>query len=215
MFSEPCPRTVLFGSRDYGLATQSSDWDYALEIHEHLSAYGKVFRVKFWQHLCECELAAWWERNDQLKLNTLKWKFKDDAIQNFLNVSSSASMALARATFSYLQPYYAQDSTMPESAKRVESLLRGAAPAVVQGVPIFEWSEQIIRRMKHLARKIDNFDEIVQYLQDVKTRFLLYASEVNGRVHICQQRCQLPWTEQLRATRNNLINLVCEAGSFF
>ena len=43
MFSEPCPRTVLFGSRDYGMATQSSDWDYALEIHEHLSAYGKVF----------------------------------------------------------------------------------------------------------------------------------------------------------------------------
>ena len=73
MFSEPCPRTVLFGSRDYGMATQSSDWDYALEIHEHLSAYGKVFRVKFRQHLCECGLAAWWERNDQLKLNTLKW----------------------------------------------------------------------------------------------------------------------------------------------
>ena len=43
IFHEACPRVVLFGSRDYGLATQSSDWDYALEIHEHLSAYEKVF----------------------------------------------------------------------------------------------------------------------------------------------------------------------------
>ena len=73
MFSEPCPRTVLFSFRDYGLTTQSSYWYYALKIHEHLSAYGKVFRIKFRQHLCECELTAWWERNDELKLNTLKW----------------------------------------------------------------------------------------------------------------------------------------------
>ena len=36
MFQEKCPDVVCFGSRDYGLATQSSDWDYALEIHEHL-----------------------------------------------------------------------------------------------------------------------------------------------------------------------------------
>ena len=72
MFSEPCPRTVLFSFRDYGLTTQSSYWYYALKIHEHLSAYGKVFRIKFRQHLCECGLAAWWERNDQLKLNMLK-----------------------------------------------------------------------------------------------------------------------------------------------
>ena len=53
MFSEPCPRTVLFGSRDYGLTTRSSDWDYALKIYEHLSTYGKVFRVKSRQHLCK------------------------------------------------------------------------------------------------------------------------------------------------------------------
>ena len=36
MFQEKCPDVVCFGSRDYGLATQSSDWDYALEIHERL-----------------------------------------------------------------------------------------------------------------------------------------------------------------------------------
>ena len=76
MFQEKCPDVVRFGSRDYGLATQSSDWDYALEIHEHLSAYAKVFRAKFRQYLCECGLAMYWETEDQLKLNTLKWKFK-------------------------------------------------------------------------------------------------------------------------------------------
>ena len=58
MFSEPCPRTVLFESRDYGLATQSSDWAYALVIREHVSAHGKVFRVKFRQHLRERRLTA-------------------------------------------------------------------------------------------------------------------------------------------------------------
>ena len=215
MFSEACPHIVQFSPREYSSATKNSDWYYSLEIEEHLSARGGVFRTKLRQHMCQCGLAVWSQTEDQLKLNTLKWKFKDDAIQNFLNVSSSASMALARATFSYLQPYYAQDSTMPESAKRVESLLRGAEPAMVQSVPIFEWSEQIIRRVKHLARKINNFDEIVQYLQHVKTQFLLYGSEVNGRVDIRYQQCQLPWTEQLRVTRNNLIELVCEAGSFF
>ena len=68
--------------------------------------------------------------------------------------------------------------------------------------------------MKHLANKVNNVDEIVQYLKDVKAEFILHAAEVNGRLHVCQQQCQLTSTEHLQATRNNLMNLVCEAGSF-
>ena len=134
MFHEACPRVVLFGSRDYGLATASSDWDYALEIHDHLSAHAKVFRAKFRQCLCERGLAKWMETEDQLKLNTLKWKFKDDKVQSSLNVSSSASMALARATTSFLKTFYLQHKGAQESIKQVASMLRGNKHMVTGGV---------------------------------------------------------------------------------
>ena len=47
MFSEACPRVVTFGSREYGLATETSDCDYALEIDEHLLTHAKVFCARF------------------------------------------------------------------------------------------------------------------------------------------------------------------------
>ena len=133
MFRTDCPRIELFGSRDYNLATASSDWDYALEIHDHQSEHAKVFRAKLRQHLCERGLATWWDTEDQLKLNTLKWKFKEDKVQCSLNVSSSASMALARATTSFLRTFYAQRTTAHESVKRVASPLCGAKHIVTDG----------------------------------------------------------------------------------
>ena len=167
MFSEPCPRTALFGSRDYGLATASSDWDYALEIHDHLSAHAKVFRAKFRQYLCERGLATWWETEDQLKLNTLKWTFKGDAVQSSLNVSTSASMAVARATTTFLKTFYAQHSAWPECVKRVASLLRsakhmvtaGAVEQTLKSAALYLWCASFIdgRAMSYLQESCFNF----------------------------------------------------------
>ena len=133
VFEGLCPPVRAFGSQEYGLATDSSDWDYALEIDEHLMVHAKVFRAKFRQHLCDSGLAVWSQTEDQSKLNTLKWKFKGDAVQSSLNVSSSEEMSLARATTVFLKRFYAQHSGLKELVKSVATLLRGAQHMVDAG----------------------------------------------------------------------------------
>ena len=133
VFEGLCPPVRAFGSQEYGLATDSSDWDYALEIDEHLMVHAKVFRAKFRQHLCDSGLAVWSKTEDQSKLNTLKWKFKGDAVQSSLNVSSSEEMSLARATTLFLKKFYTEHKGLKELVKSVASLLRGAGHMVVAG----------------------------------------------------------------------------------
>ena len=77
--------------------------------------------------------AAWWETKHEMKLNTLTWKLKDGVIQSSLYVSLSVSMALARATTSFLRTFYAQRTTAHESVKRVASPLCGAKHMVTDG----------------------------------------------------------------------------------
>ena len=56
-----------------------------------------------------------------------------DAVQSSLNVSSSASLALARGTTSFLKRFYAQHSALREIVKHVASLLRVAKHMATAG----------------------------------------------------------------------------------
>ena len=68
-----------------------------------------------------------------MKLQTLQWKLKKDAVQFSLNVSSSASLALARGTTSFLQNFYAHHSAVLEIVIHVAALLRDAKHIATAG----------------------------------------------------------------------------------
>ena len=113
-------------------------------------------------NICVSMNAAWWETEDEMKLNTLTWKLKDDVVQSSLNVSLSASMALARATTSFLRTFYAQRTTAHESVKRVASPLRGAKHMVTGGAvgqTLYLWCASFIdgRAMSYLQESCLNF----------------------------------------------------------
>ena len=73
---EHCPRVVSFGSQQYGLASESSDWDFCLQIKERLPMNGNEFRAVLRKLLCDKHLTSYNHSKDQNKNYTLKWKLK-------------------------------------------------------------------------------------------------------------------------------------------
>ena len=59
-----CPPVICFGSNVYGLATSTSDWDFALLMPDEHKAYSKVLRAKVRQALCEKGLSTWFKIED-------------------------------------------------------------------------------------------------------------------------------------------------------
>ena len=70
-----CPKVFLFGSRQYGLAAETSDWDFALVIPTQHSPEAKVLRAKIRSLLCQRGLTSWQHTEDQFDKHTLQWKF--------------------------------------------------------------------------------------------------------------------------------------------
>ena len=76
------------------------------------------------------------------------------------------------------------------------------------------WSDHLTQSMEQLVTNVENEDEFVKFLKNMKAEFPSYASEVNCLLQACQQQSTLTLQQHLRSRREDLINFLCHAGEF-
>ena len=69
----PAPRVQLFGSRAQGMATDTSYYDFLLELPEAKASQAKVLRAAIRQILIDRKMTRFWKSVDQFGKSILVW----------------------------------------------------------------------------------------------------------------------------------------------
>ena len=120
----PAPRVQLFGSRAQGMATDTSDYDFLLDIPEARASQAKVLRAAIRQILIDRKMTRYWKSEDLFPKSNLVWTFERDDVTTSLLVCQEGSVAFGIATTAFLKEFYRTHRLMKEHVKKVATLLR-------------------------------------------------------------------------------------------
>ena len=129
----PAPRVQAFGSQAQGMATDTSDWDFAMEIPEARASHAKVLRAAIRQILIDRKLTKYWKSEDQSAKSTLLWTVTNDSVTTSLLVDQKENMTFALSTTAFLAKFYRTHSSMKDHVKAVATLLRSQKHMAVKG----------------------------------------------------------------------------------
>ncbi len=115
-----------FGSREYGLATETSDFDYYLEIPERHASLAPVIRANLQQILMNDTLVKRPTCVDAPAKSTLSWVYRRPAKQHAsINVSPiTGDVASALAITAFIKEFYNDKPVFSEAARILATSLR-------------------------------------------------------------------------------------------
>ncbi len=121
-----------FGSREYGLATETSDFDYCLEIPKRHASVAKIIRAHLQQILINKELVKRHTCIDAPGKSTLSWVYNGAAKQHAsINVSPAGEVTPALAITAFLKCYYSDKPVFRKAAQALAASLREKIHGVV------------------------------------------------------------------------------------
>ena len=106
--STECPRVKLFGSRKYGLAHSTSDWDFYLDIDNVSSRTTRLFLESLHGFLIDTKVTMFWISECQFDNNTVKWTAQTNKKDHSsVNLSSAVDRKWSLGTTEFLHKFYA------------------------------------------------------------------------------------------------------------
>ena len=99
-------KVILMGSQEYGLATDTSDYDFVLPLGEEAAAYAKEIRQRFMASLVSQQVSSKNQIRHEVSNDTVKWRDKQKACYVSLNVSHASKTRDALAVTAWLKACY-------------------------------------------------------------------------------------------------------------
>jgi len=102
-------KVILMGSREYGLATDTSDYDFVLPLGEAAAAYAKEIRQRFMAALVSQKVSSKQQIRHEVSNDTVKWRDQKKACYVSLNVSHESKTRDALAVTAWLKAFYCEE----------------------------------------------------------------------------------------------------------